>query len=201
MCWLSVLSSLFIKCVHYIFTYNTINPSIFAGSYCRAYHLTWFSTLTEYTQMHWPELPSAFKIWFDILTCLTKYFHSSAHICGIIYMSPHTMFTQLKTFHSKVVHNCYRYTDYTHCPCIHVYIIMYTCKIIMYTCILNYVYMQGIYVYMQGNYVYIIPWYFFHTSQNLCSALKKLWSDVPSGPPYLSKSSNKVIFVKYLVRK
>ena len=27
---------------------------------------------------------------------------------------------------------------------IHVYIIMYTCKMIMYTCILNYIYMQGI---------------------------------------------------------
>ena len=73
---------------------------------------------TEYTQMHWLELPSAFKLWFDILTCLTKYFYSSAHICGIIYMSPHTKITQLKTFHSKVVHNCYWYTDFTQCPCI-----------------------------------------------------------------------------------
>ena len=27
------------------------------------------------------------------LTCLTKYFYFSAHICGIIYMSPHTMIT------------------------------------------------------------------------------------------------------------
>ena len=32
--------------------------------------------------------------------------------------------------------------------CIHVYLIMYTCKIIMYTCIVNYVYMQDNYVYM-----------------------------------------------------
>ena len=71
---------------------------------------------TEYTQMFWLELPSAFMLWFDILTCLTKYFYSSAHICGIIYMSPHTMITQLKNFHSKIVHNCYWYTDYTHCP-------------------------------------------------------------------------------------
>ena len=37
-------------------------------------------------------------------------------ICGISYMSPHTMITQLKTFHSKVVHNCYWYADYMHCP-------------------------------------------------------------------------------------
>ena len=71
---------------------------------------------TEYTQKHWLGLPSAFKLWFDILTYLTKYFYSSAHICGIIYMSPHTMITQLKTFHSKVIHNCYWYTDHTHCP-------------------------------------------------------------------------------------
>ena len=71
---------------------------------------------TEYTQMHWLESPSAFKLWFYILTCLTKYFYSAAHICRIICMSPHTMITQLKTFHSKVVHNCYWYTDYTHCP-------------------------------------------------------------------------------------
>ena len=74
---------------------------------------------TEYTQMHWLELPSAFKLWFDIVTCLTKYFYSSAHICGIIYLSSHTMMRQLKTFHSKVVHNCYWYTDYTHCPWIY----------------------------------------------------------------------------------
>ena len=90
------------------------------------FHLCWvvlsgvsfdmFFHSTEYTQMHWLELPSAFKLWFDIMTCLTKYFYSSAHICGIIYMSPHTMITQLKTFYSKVVHNCYWYTDYTHCP-------------------------------------------------------------------------------------
>ena len=59
------------------------------------------------------ELPSAFKLWFDILTCLKKYFYAFAYICGIIYMSPHT---ELKTFHLKVVHNCYCYADYTHCP-------------------------------------------------------------------------------------
>ena len=46
----------------------------------------------------------------------------------------------------------------------------------------NYVYMQVIYVYMQDNYVYIIM-YFFHTSPNLYSAMKKICSDVPSGPP------------------
>ena len=99
-----------------IHLYNPINHSIFAGSYCRAYHLTWFFHSTEYTQKHWLGLPSAFKLWFDILAYLTKYFYSSAHICGIIYMSPHTMITQLKTFHSKVILNCYWYTDHTHCP-------------------------------------------------------------------------------------
>ena len=55
----------------------------------------------------------------------------------------------------------------------------------MYTCILNYVYMQDNYVHMQDNYVYINHIIFFHTSQNICSAMKNLCSDVPSGPPYL----------------
>ena len=59
---------------------------------------------------------------------------------------------------------------------------MYTCKIIMYTCIDSHVCMQDNYVYMQDDYVFIIT-YFFHTSQNLCSAMKKLCSDIPSGPP------------------
>ena len=62
---------------------------------------------------------------------------------------------------------------------------MYTCKIIMCTCIDNYVYMQDNYVYMQDDYVYIITQYFFHISQNWCSAMKRLCSDVPSGPPYI----------------
>ena len=83
----------------YIHLYNPINPSIFAGSYCRAYYFDMVFHSTEYTQMHWLELPSAFKLWFDILTCLTKYFYSSAHICGIISLSPHTMIAELKTFH------------------------------------------------------------------------------------------------------
>ena len=106
-CWLSVLSSLFIKCVHYIFTY-TIQPTL-------------PSLLGHFVgRIIWHGFPlyriQAFKLWFDILTCLIKYFYYSAHICGIIYMSPHTMIIQLKTFHSKLVHNCYWYTDYTHCP-------------------------------------------------------------------------------------
>ena len=117
MCWLSVLSTLFIKCVHHIFTYTiqSILPSLL-GHIVGRIILTWFSTLPNTHKWIDLELPSAFKLWFDILTCLTKYFYSSAHICGIIYMSPHTMITQLKTFHSKVVHNCYWCADYTHCP-------------------------------------------------------------------------------------
>ena len=38
------------------------------------------------------------------------------------------------------------YVYMTRYICIHVYLIMYTCKIIMYTCIDNYVYMQDDYV-------------------------------------------------------
>ena len=31
------------------------------------------------------------------------------------YMPPHRMITQLRTVYSKIVHNCYWYTGYTHC--------------------------------------------------------------------------------------
>ena len=31
------------------------------------------------------------------------------------YMPPHRMIAQLRTVYSKIVHNCYWYTDYTHC--------------------------------------------------------------------------------------
>ena len=105
-------------CTLYIHLYNPIIPSYclsLLGHIVGRIIMMWFFHSTEYTQMHWLELPSAFKLWFDILTCLTKYFYSSAHICGIIYMSPHTMITELNTFHMKVVHNCYWYADYTHC--------------------------------------------------------------------------------------
>ena len=40
-------------CTSYIHLYNPINPSIFAGSYCRAYHFDMVFHSTEYTQMHW----------------------------------------------------------------------------------------------------------------------------------------------------
>ena len=56
----------------------------------------------------------------------------------------------------------------------------------MYTCILNYVYMQDNYVYMYRSLCIHNHIIFFHTSQNLCSAMKNLCSDVPSGPPYVN---------------
>ena len=37
------------------------------------------------------------------------------HILVESYMPPHRMITQLRTVYSKIVHNCYWYTDYTHC--------------------------------------------------------------------------------------
>ena len=113
---LSPVYPVYQMCTLYIHLYNPINPSIFAGSYCRAHHFDMVFHSTKHTQMHWLELPSAFKLWFDIVTCLTKYFFSSAHICGIIYLS-HTMITELKAFHLKVVHNCYWYADHTHMHC------------------------------------------------------------------------------------
>ena len=47
------------------------------------------------------------------------------------------------------------YVYMTRLICIHVYLIVYTCKIIMYTCVHNYVYMQDNYVNMQDNYAYM----------------------------------------------
>ena len=117
MCWLSVLSNLFIKCVHYIFT-NTIQstaPSLLGHI---VGHIIWhgFPLYRIHTNALTGVAISLQALIWHFLTCLIKYFYSSDHICEIIYISPHTMITQLKTFHSKVVHNCHWYTDYTHCP-------------------------------------------------------------------------------------
>ena len=61
-----------------------------------------------------------------------------------------------------------------------------------------YAYMQDHYVYMQDIHVYIITKYFY-TSQNLCSAMKKLCSDVPSGPPSTCQASYKWLPLKGLI--
>ena len=116
MCWLSVLSTLCIKCVHYVFTYTIKStlPSL-QGHMAGVSFWHGFPLYRIHTNVL-TGVAISLQALLDILTCLTKYFYSFADICGIIYMSHHTMITQLKTFHSRIVHNCYWYADYKHCP-------------------------------------------------------------------------------------
>ena len=113
--WLSVLSILFIKCVHYIFTY-TIQSILLSllGHIVGRIILTWFSTLQNtHKCTDWScHQPSSFDLTFVHVSQYT----SIRLLCGIIYLSPHTMITEQKTFHLKVVHNGYWYADHTHCP-------------------------------------------------------------------------------------
>ena len=91
-CWLSVLSILFVKCIYdYIFTYITQIT----------FHLCWvilsiklfwhdFHT-TDYIQAHWQELPSA----LDSSSGLTfgrfhKYLYQSMYTGGILHATPQT---------------------------------------------------------------------------------------------------------------
>ena len=109
-------------CTLYIHLYNTINPSISAESYCQEYHFDMVFHCTEYTQIHWLELTGvaisllALILHFDMSHKILLFIcsHLWNHLY-IIFISSHTMITQLKTFHSKVFHNCYWYADYMHC--------------------------------------------------------------------------------------
>ena len=111
--WLSVLSTLFIKCVHFIFTYTIQStlPSLL-GHIVGRIILTWFSTLQNtYKCIDYSyHQPSNFDLTFWHVSQNT-----SIHLLTFVESSIGHL-TQLKTFHSKVVHNCYWYADYMHCP-------------------------------------------------------------------------------------
>ena len=70
---------------------------------------------TDYTQADWQELrqPSIQALnWY-----LDVFINTFINLRILVesYMPPHRMITQLRTVYSKIVHNCYWYTDYTHC--------------------------------------------------------------------------------------
>ena len=92
-----------------------------------------------------------------VFTCILNYVYKQYKY---VYMLDNNVYMQ------EIVYACIRNYVYIYIwVCIHIYFIMYTCKIIVYTCkicmytyILNYVYMQDNYVYMQDNHVYIITY-------------------------------------------
>ena len=70
---------------------------------------------TDYNQADWQELrqPSIQAlIWY-----LDVFINTFINLCILVesYMLPHRMITQLRTVYSKILHNCYWYTDYMHC--------------------------------------------------------------------------------------
>ena len=115
-CWLSVLSILFVKGIYdYIFTYITQ----------QAFHLYWVILSVELFCMIFT---LQITLQFIDRSCRQPSIqalirHSDIfintfidlHILVESYMPPLRMITQLRTVYSKIVHNCYWYTDYTHC--------------------------------------------------------------------------------------
>ena len=86
--------------------------SPFLKSFCI---LTSLNHITDYTQGDWQELrqPSIQAlIWY-----LDVFINTFINLPILVesYMTPHTMITQLRTVYWKNFHNCYWYTDYTHC--------------------------------------------------------------------------------------
>ena len=116
MCWLSVLSILFVKCIYdYIFTYITQ----LAFHHCwviLSIKLFWHNFYTtDYTEADWQGLrqPSIQALIWHLDVFMNTFIN--LRILVESYMPPHRMITQLRTVYSKIVHNCYWYTDYTHC--------------------------------------------------------------------------------------
>ena len=115
-CWLSVLSILFVKCIYdYIFTYITQ----------LAFHLCWDILMIKlfwhdfHYRLHSISLTGvAVKRSIQALIWHSDVFVNTFINLRILvesYMPPHRMITQLRTVYSKIVHNCYWYTDYMHC--------------------------------------------------------------------------------------
>ena len=117
MCWCSVLSSLFIKCVHYISTYTIQStlPSLLGHIVGR---IIWHGF--PLYRLHSSSLTGvAVKLSIQALIWHLDIFINTFIDLRILvesYMPPHRMITKLRTVYSKIVHNCYWYTDYTHCP-------------------------------------------------------------------------------------
>ena len=114
-CWLSVLSILFVNCIYdYILTYIT-QLAFNLGLIVDQIILTWFS----HYRLHSSSLTGvAVKPSIQALIWhLDVFINTFINLCILVesYMPPHRMITQLRTVYSKIVHNCYWYTDYMHC--------------------------------------------------------------------------------------
>ena len=115
-CWLSVLSILFVKCI-----YDHISKYITQ----LAFHLCWVILSIE---LFWHVFFPIQIILIDRSCCqpliqaliwhLDLFINTSINlrILEESYMPPQRMITQLRTVYSKIVQNCCWYTDYTHCP-------------------------------------------------------------------------------------
>ena len=105
-------------CQMYIWLYIHIyNPTSLPSLLCHIVDriiLTWFHT-TDYTQADWQELrqPSIQALIWHLDVFINTFIN--LRILVESYMPPHRMITQLRTVYSKIVHNCYWYTDYMYC--------------------------------------------------------------------------------------
>ena len=98
----------------YIHTYNPTSLPSLLGHIVDRIILTWFS----HYRLHSSSLTVAIKLWIKALIWHLDVFINTFIDLRILvesYMPPHRMITQLRTVYSKIVHNCYWYTDYTHC--------------------------------------------------------------------------------------
>ena len=111
-CWFSVLSILFVKCIHhYMFTYITQLAFHIPGSYCRSNYFDMIFTLKLIDKSYCQ--PSIEALTWHLDVFINTFIN--LRILVESYIPPHRMIAQLRTVYSKIVHNCYWYTDYTHC--------------------------------------------------------------------------------------
>ena len=104
-CWLLVLSILFVKCIYdYIFTYVTQ----------LAFHLCLVILSIE---LFWHDFHTTFFTFSLHDLTFGRFINTFINLRILVesYKPPHRMITQLRTVYPKIVHNCYWYTDYTHC--------------------------------------------------------------------------------------
>ena len=117
--YMLAFSPVYLVCQMYIWLYIHIyNPTSFPsllGHIVDRIILTWFS----YYRLHSSSLTGvAVKPSIEALIWHLDVFINTFINLRILvesYMPPHRMITQLRTIYSKIVHNCYWYTDYTHC--------------------------------------------------------------------------------------
>ena len=112
-------TSVYLVCQMYIWLcihiYNPTSLPYLLGHVVDGIILTWFS---HYRLQPSPLTGVAVKPSIQALIWHLDVFINTLINLRILlesYMPPHRMITQLRTVYSKIVHNCYWYTDYTHC--------------------------------------------------------------------------------------